>query len=294
MNLLITGATGLIGQNLLFNLKDWEGTIYCVCDKGFIPANHNVVCVPGDLSDRLFVSGLPRDVDCIIHLAQSSRYQEFPEQVSHVFDVNLSSTVALLDFGREIGISNFIYASSGGVYDNDSSRISMESDQLKSFPALGFYISTKLCSEIFVNQYSEFFDTQILRFFFVYGPNQNRRMLVPRLVESVLTKKEISIVGEKGIRINPIFADDAAKALKKAIGNKFSSMVNIAGRENVYLGDLVGTIGEILGRQPVIKHIDGNPAQLIGNIEKMITELHSPEVSLLEGLRLSMGDVKNY
>ena len=219
MNLLITGSSGLIGGHVLESLSDIQGKKYCISRSGIEVESEDFIHINLDISEPNFAKDLPKDVDCIIHLAQSPFYQEFPEHVDHVFNVNLNATHELLEFGYKLKIKNFIYASSGGIYDSSDDLIS-EQNSFKQYSALGHYLATKLSSEIFVSQFSNFFNTQILRFFFVYGPRQHKRMLIPRLIDNVYRGNEINIFGEKGIKINPIYGEDAAHALTKSIFNE--------------------------------------------------------------------------
>ena len=58
----------------------------------------------------------------------------------------------------------------------------------------------------------------ILRFFFVYGPGQSNEMLIPRLVKSVREGQPIALDGLDGLRINPVYVEDAVRAVVSASG----------------------------------------------------------------------------
>lgn len=51
---------------------------------------------------------------------------------------------------------------------------------------LGFYLTSKYCSELILDNYSSFLTIIQLRLFFVYGMGQRKDMLIPRLIENVL------------------------------------------------------------------------------------------------------------
>jgi nucleoside-diphosphate-sugar epimerase len=80
-------------------------------------------------------------------------------------------------------------------------------------------------------------DSLVIRPFFVYGPNEDKRMLMPSLVRSIYDKKAIKIDQFGGIKINPINSLDAAMAVVHA-QEALSGFLNIA-------GDRVLTIREI-------------------------------------------------
>ncbi len=82
----------------------------------------------------------------------------------------------------------------------------------------GIYLDSKLSAEILLNSYSSYFECfAILRPFFIYSPDQDKTMLIPRLIENVINKKEIILSSINGIRINPIYIDDATKNSLKSI-----------------------------------------------------------------------------
>ena len=283
MKILITGASGLIGHYLLDELTQYEYEVYYISRNKLPFIKDNFHHIRLDLASSEFTDSLPNDIDCIYHLAQSNFYQDFPLKAEDVFNVNLNSTHQLLTYGQKIGISNFIYASSGGVYNNFDGNID-EKSSIKKHSKLGHYLATKFTSEIFASQFSNYFNTQIMRLFFAYGPRQHGRMLIPRLINSVYDGKSIKVSGTKGVSINPIYASDAAKALLSSLNLENSNIFNIAGSQEVSLLELINKIEKKLGRKAEIIHEESQDLKLIGDIHKMAAELHKPEIFLDEGL----------
>ena len=52
-------------------------------------------------------------------------------------------------------------------------------------------------------------------------------MLVPRMIDNIANGNPIFLQGRNGIRINPIFVDDAALSVYKSIQIKKSEIYNI-------------------------------------------------------------------
>lgn len=233
-----------------------------------------------DLAESLDYSELPARVDAIIHLAQSRFYKEFPERAQDIFNVNTWSTQHLLEYGRSAGIERFIFASSGGVY-GFGDREFIETDPVNP---TNFYLSSKCCAEMIIANYKDFFNTIVLRPFFVYGEGQDPTMLISRLVRSVLDAIEINVQGE-GIRINPVYVADAAKAFEQALAVAGNQIINIGGSEVLSLRQIGQTIGQELGREAVFKASgEGEPLGLVGSISKMKELLCAPETLFREGL----------
>ena len=82
---------------------------------------------------------------------------------------------------------------------------------------LGFYLSSKLCSEIIADNYSSFMNIVSLRFFFVYGPRQSETMLIPRLIKNIKNGDAITLQGPDGILINPTYVSDAAEVVARSL-----------------------------------------------------------------------------
>ncbi|MES2131535.1 MAG: NAD(P)-dependent oxidoreductase [Bacteroidota bacterium] len=279
-NILITGCNGLIGESLISELKkEASVNLYGIGRSSkTLPDTFHI-----DLEENWDDSHLPEQMDVIIHLAQSEKFRDFPQSSAEVFNVNTVSTLKLLEYARKSGVKKFIYASSGGVYGNSDIGFNEESP-LQPNKDLGFYLTTKFCSELLVGNYISFFDVNILRFFFVYGENQRKNMLIPRLIESVKNHKAITLQGEEGIKINPVYVKDASEAIIKIIDKKGSFNINIGGNEVISIKKLTELIGKVLNIEPVFEYQQSEAKNLIGDISKM-KEFYSPVFSIEQALK---------
>jgi nucleoside-diphosphate-sugar epimerase len=238
-----------------------------------------------DLGQPWSSSELPSDVDVVVHLAQSEHFRDFPLSAEDIFSVNTLSTVKLLNYAREKGVRQFVMASSGGVYGAGSTHYS-EDEPIVAKGELGFYIGTRLCSEILSECYEAWMNVVTLRFFFAYGEGQRPNMLVPRLVDSARTGRAIQLKGESGLSINPVHVSDAVRAVRQAMVLQGSHKVNVAGPNVLSLRRIAEMIGEAVGKQPVfdIQPSTGN-ADLIGDISRMESLLCVPQVNFEQGVR---------
>ena len=180
---IIAGASGLIGSHLV-ELLSMDNQVHLFSRSPIKTANANVIWYDMDLIGEIDFSSLPQDAEAFIYLAQSDHFRDFPGKALEIFQVNTAQVLKALEFSRKTQVKNFIYASSGGVYGFPESGVS-ERVNIPASGNLGFYLSTKLCSEILVENYAGFMNAIILRFFFVYGAGQKRSMLIPRLVDNI-------------------------------------------------------------------------------------------------------------
>jgi UDP-glucose 4-epimerase len=285
--ILITGASGLIGSHLVRTFRAGE-EVYAVSRSGNLP---EVKTVDVDLAAEWSIDDLPRDIDVVVHLAQSEHYREFPERAEDIFAVNTLSTLKLLDYARSTGVKQFVLASTGGVYGSGADSFS-EEKTIAAKGELGFYVGTRLCSEILSECYQTLMNVVCLRFFFVYGPGQRKNMLIPRLVDSVRNGKPVQLHGENGLSINPAYVGDAVAAVRRAMVIEGSHKLNVAGPEALSLRTIADIIGEEVGRPPVF---EVNPSDdnrdLLGDTERMRSALHVPEVRFRDGLRLLLSEM---
>jgi UDP-glucose 4-epimerase len=280
---LITGASGFIGRQVVSTLREtW--TVFALVRKTDMEGVGRIQTIPCDLAQKWPLDILPDRVDAVIHLAQSQRYQEFPESAEDIFQVNVTSTHRLLDYAHRVRAKTFIFASSGGVYGHDAQPFT-EERSVSVQGDVGFYLGTKLCSEILAGNYTPFMDVIILRFFFVYGPGQREDRLIPRLFKSVREGRPIILHGREGVRTNPTFVTDAASAVCRSLEMKASHKINVGGPEVLSMRQIGQSIGEILGKAPVFKvQDDSKPRHLVGDIKKMVQLLGPPVVKFREGI----------
>lgn len=280
-HILVTGYNGLIGDALVEQLQDKTlFQLYGISRSVNTKVSNFVLDLSTNWSDDI----LPKKIDVVIHLAQSEKFRDFPESANEVFQVNTLSTLKLLEYARKAGAKKFIYASSGGVYGNSDIGFNEESP-LQPNKDLGFYLTTKFSSELLVGNYTSFFDINILRFFFVFGKKQKKNMLIPRLIEAVKNENSIKLQGEEGIKINPVYVDDAAKAIIEIMKKEGSFNVNIGGTEILSIKCIGEIIGNQLKKTTLFEYQDVEAKNLIGDISKMNNLLGEPQITFAEGIK---------
>jgi UDP-glucose 4-epimerase len=278
VTVVVTGATGFLGSALLELLAQRDEVVALHRPGAEPPARAGVRWLPQDLAAPLGAD-LPQATDAVIHLAQSRRYREFPEGARDVFAVNAAVTVELLDYARRSGAKAFTYASSGAVYASGPEPV-RETDA----PQPGnFYAASKRAGELAAEQYRSLLNAHVLRFFFIYGPGQ-RNMFIPGVLARIGDGQEVTLAGTDGIRVNPVFVDDAAAAVAGTLELPESMTLNVAGPDVVSLREIAEIGGRLLGSEPRFASTDPQP-DLVASIDRMREAVGAPKVGIDEGLR---------
>jgi nucleoside-diphosphate-sugar epimerase len=198
--------------------------------------------------------------------------------------VNVTSTLRLLDYARQVGAQQFIYASSGGLYGSGPGPFA-ETDAILPCDQLNFYLTTKFCAEVLVKKYAPFFTTIILRPFFIYGRDQASHMLMPRLISNVWEGIPIRLAGPNGICLNPIYNLDFVEVLERCLTLQESHTINVAGSESLPMRQIGETIGDILGKAAHFIIEADEEGHLLGDTSKLERLLgYRPCVSFREGV----------
>jgi nucleoside-diphosphate-sugar epimerase len=282
--IVITGASGLIGRSLTAVMAATNEVHGVSRQRRQASGASGVAWHALDLTVPGALVGLPERADAIIYLAQSELFRDFPERSGEIFQVNTVSLLKVLDYARKTNCRKFVFASSGGVYGAGDQPLS-ETMPVAPQRDLGFYLVSKLCSEMLVQAYAHLFETVILRYFFVYGAGQRRSMLIPRLIDRVRNGEAIALQGEDGVRINPTHVADAAAATARAVQVSGSHTINVAGPETLSMREIGEAIGKAVGREPRFSVTDSAPKHLVGDITRMRELLGPPRVRLAQGLQ---------
>ncbi|HEY8889244.1 MAG TPA: NAD(P)-dependent oxidoreductase [Clostridium sp.] len=272
--ILITGGTGFIGGNLINSINTENHIIN-------IGRNKNLICdnILWNLEDKL--DGLfLNNVDIIIHCASIVGNQNISK--SKYIDINVKSTLELLEFGLKNNIKKFILISTGGVY-GFSKKTLFENDicNAKEIYSLSKYFSEKLCE-----LYKDKISIVILRLFFPYGEGQKGR-LISNLCNDISKKKKIMLSKNGQPIINPVHIADVVNIIKNIIENDLDGTYNICGNEFLSIEQICRKIAVIQNVDDVqFTYGDNDVDNLMGSGEKIRKALnYNMQINLDEGLK---------
>lgn len=272
--ILITGGTGFVGSNLINSLINNYDCIN-------LGRSENNLCknIQWNFKDRLD-DLINYNIDTVIHCASIVGNQNIIK--SDYIDVNVKSTLELLEFASRNGVKKFIYISTGGVYGYKKKEFS-ESDECSPTDIYGLskYFAEQLCSS-----YKKEFPIIILRLFFPYGIGQKNR-LIANLINYILEDKEI-VFNKNGLPIiNPIHINDVVNILEKMLETNCNGIFNVCGNENISVEQLSEKIALSCNKN-TFKFVygDNHVSNVIGSNEKICKLLnYTMENNLDKGIK---------
>jgi nucleoside-diphosphate-sugar epimerase len=171
-NILLTGASGLVGSRLLPRLAA-AGFDCRVLVRREIDLPVKTTAVRGDLEDPDSLPQALEGVEAIVHLAALFR----TDDEDAIWRANLDGTRNLIAAAEAHAAgARFIMASTGNVYNADTPRPSLESDPCTPSAA---YPASKLAAEGLLRDSA--LTWSILRLPFVYGDGDGHLAMIPTL-----------------------------------------------------------------------------------------------------------------
>ena len=258
---LLVGGSGTLGHEIATCLRNSDED-YTLLSRSEDVNGHDFI--KHDLADIESIAKIDLEpFSRIIYLAQSRNYKDYPSTSNEILDINYNAAIKFAEKASALGLP-YLYASTGSVYAKKNGRL-LENDPYLSDGELTMYSASKISAEVFLRGIPK---VTIIRPFYVFGNKSDAKMLIPRLFGKVVNNEEISLTGNKGLRINPIYAKDAARAALLCFENEIE-IANIAGSLEINLGDLINEIGNILGIEPKVIHQVGDNETMIGDISKL-------------------------
>ena len=304
---LITGAAGFIGSHLvraLLNDKDLRITIIDNFDPFYSKQikllntadfqKHQQITVFDRNLETLSISELqiiiPQKVDVIIHLAAKAGVRPSIKDPLGYQQTNILGTQTLLDFAKETGVKQFVFASSSSVYGVNKNLPWKEEEQLLPISP---YAMTKLAGEMAGHVFSSLYGIRFiaLRFFTVYGPSQRPDLAIHKFVKAILTEQPITMYGDGSTSRDYTYVDDIVQGVLAAIkyDQSLFEIINLGNNYAISLKDLIQNIEEVVGKKSAILQQPeqaGDVPRTFADISKAKKLLnYQPTTQLKDGLQ---------
>jgi nucleoside-diphosphate-sugar epimerase len=287
MKVLVTGASGMVGRNLLSYFKE----------KGVdtIPTDLAGLEISGDLLDKDFVFGklASLDFDSIVHMAAITEIKRTVEDPGVTFEVNCMGSLNMLELARRKRVSRILCTSSANVYG--APRTNPVTEETPFDPRVPYDYS----KVVLENMAMSFFKTKALpvsltRSWLLFGEYDQPSRATMRFIKACLKDEPMTLFNGGKDTTSPTHAANFAKLALMVLQNDraVGRAYNFGGERPVTIRELAETIKTLTGSKsqlnlaPPRTQLEAEPQVSYPSMERAKSELgYSPELTLEQGLR---------
>lgn len=225
---------------------------------------------------------LKNNFDYIFHFAAVASVAESIDRPIETNQVNLNSTLEILNILKNMKnstLKRFIFASSAAVYGN---LLDLPKKENSNVNPLTPYAIDKYASEKYTLAFNHLYGipTSAVRFFNVYGPNQNPEspysgvisIIIDSFMKNIEDKNtEFSLYGDGNQTRDFIYVEDVIQALElvayseKSLGNVY----NVGTGSETSLNDLLELVSNIFKDEIKIRNLP----ERAGDIKKSFAQI---------------------
>lgn len=301
MKVLILGAAGFIGTNLVLSLVESQEMELTLFDKSFfnfpkellIQHSNRINYIEGDFSLECDFDSMIREQDMVYHLISTTVPTTSNSDISAEIIHNVSVTVKLLDSCVRNNVNRFIFLSSGGtVYGKDD--VMPVSETAVTNPISSYGIQ-KLTIEklLYLYNYTAGLDYRIIRLSNPYGPYQRPNGIlgvVTTFTYKALHNEPIIVYGDGSVIRDFIYIDDAIKGIRNIVQSDCAyKLFNLGNGYGTSIREVLEVIQDVLNIDFKIDYQHGRKVDVavnyldISRYEEMFGKLDP--ISLPEGIK---------
>ena len=235
MSLVITGAAGFIGSNLLHNLIDiYDSEIIVIdyltdaSDVGNVP--EFVTLYPVDIADRYTVDEIfdKHRPEYVFHLAAESHVDNSIEDCIPFVETNVIGTINLMNSSLEYDVKKFMHISTDEVY-GALREYDPSFTENTPYDPQNPYSASKASSDHFVKAYvnTHNLPAVITNCSNNFGPRQSSEKFIPKAITNLLRGQKVTVYGEGREIRDWLYVQDHCEALievwkKGGIGENYN------------------------------------------------------------------------
>jgi dihydroflavonol-4-reductase len=253
MKAFVTGATGLLGNNLVRLLVQQGYEV-----KALVRSKEKAQKLLGDVKNVEFIQGDMENIagfaeslegcDVLFHTA--AYFREYYQPGDHwpmLEKINVRGTIELLESADKHGVKKAIHVSSGGVIGEDNGKgIADESTEANGMGFENLYFRSKVETEKAIANFLKIHSMPVVMILpgWMFGPSDAAPTSAGQLVQDFLNRKLLGVLnGGAGIAD----ARDVAQAMIEAVDRGKSGERYIVGGELHTLPKIMKTLEKVSG-----------------------------------------------
>ena len=298
--IFITGGAGFIGSHFAeyFVNNNYEVVVLDLLLQGNkIPEEilKKITFVKGDVRDYKLVEELSENADIIIHLAAVLGVDVVADDPILTMETEIEGAENVAKAAVKHNIKKILFSSTSGIYDFNPHKGAMTEtipvDPKSSYAAAKRYV------EKYFEAYSKFYglDTTVVRYFNIYGPRQDDRMVVPRFLKQAINNEPITVYTPGKQTRDFTYIDDTIKSCVLLLEkNKGFNIYNVCNENEITVETVAKTVldvvknskSEITYMESPQKRKDYESPRRLGSAQKLLeTTGYKPNTPLKQGIK---------
>lgn len=268
--ILLTGSSGLIGQEVVDNLLKNNFDVYAISRRTF-PSSKNLHYIKLDLFDTEGTNNLVFKLkpEYLLHLAWLSTGL-FNDNIHFNF---LASSINLVNQFILSGGKRLVIAGTYAEYGNNNSLLTekTETDPQNVYAMCKDFLNKIVSYQCKKNNISYSWG----RVFSAFGLESDNRRLTGDILHKLKDNKEVVIKNGNLIR-DYIYNKDVAAAFVSILNSEIEGNINICSGKGTSIKDFAILIAKELGKEHLIKienQLTQQPSKIIGNPSRLIEEV---------------------
>ncbi len=302
MKVVITGATGHIGRNLVALLAGQGWHVVAASRSGAMPespfelstGSWPVRTLALDVASETAVAALAAELGPDVPLVHLAAWHPEATAASSIDDrrclieVNVMGTMRMLEAVRVSGAKAVVYASTFEVYGIPSGHQPVTEDS--GTHPFSDYGATKLAGEdhLFACVTEQGIRAIALRMPAIYGPGERVARALPNFLRSAARGERPRIYGDGSDRRDELHAQDAALSIERALVANGSGIYNVSDGQPHSIVELARTAMQVadMDGEPEFHPANKTRFDFHMGIDKNKAELgFEPKVALTDGMR---------
>jgi UDP-glucuronate 4-epimerase len=302
---LVTGGAGFIGSHLVDRLlaEGWQVTALDNFDPFYPRAikEANLCRHAGHPRFRLLCADIrdpstwaanlpPEKPDVSVHLAARAGVLPSLRDPLGYQATNVTGTHHMLELARELGVRQFVLASSSSVYGINP-NVPWREDA--AVMPISPYAVTKASTELLAHAYRHLHGLRIiaLRFFTVIGPRQRPDLAIHKFARLIVRGEPVPFYGDGSSSRDYTYIDDTISGVRAAMdytGSEFE-IVNLGNTHSISLAEMVRCLEDALGVKAKLQRLPiqaGDVPRTAADISKARSLLgYEPRTDFAAGVR---------
>ena len=249
MKILITGATGYVGQKLALTLAQLGNEVNILVrnpQSVNVPLHPNIHLFRGDVTEKNTIGFAMHGCETVFHTA--ALVGLWANDPSIFFTINVEGTRNMLDAALQTGVKKFVYTSTCGVIGSSVKEPMSENDPRISVFDNDYDLSKFLAENLVSDYNNKGLSAVIVRPTKVYGPGiETHPVSINRVIRNFILGN-ISICPSPASFIsNYVFIDDLVRGHILAMEKGRGGEKYILGGENLTYSDFFQNIRSVSG-----------------------------------------------